>query len=276
MARNRDSHFTSDYLHVSHDIDRPNKLFAILISMNLKDETNPQPAYVTGPIQRDEMMLEIKKEMNDRMSRIGDDFTRGFEKISRLSNTVTIFGSARFKETHPSYVKARDVGTMLADQGYTVITGGGGGIMEAGNRGAFEAGGTSIGFNIILPQEQAVNPYVSDSIALRYFFSRKVLLAFSAQAYIFFPGGFGTLDEFFEIITLIQTEKIPAAPIILVGDEFWGALDSFVQHELLELNYTISPGDEKLYTITEDIQLIQQIVDDAKQKRITEILTDGS
>jgi len=264
--------FLYSKFYIPHTTLIPSLLLCYTDRMNLKEETNSKPTYISGPIKRDEMMLEIKQEMNDRMSRIGDDFTRGFEKISRLSNTVTIFGSARFKESHPSYAKAREVGAMLADQGYTVITGGGGGIMEAGNRGAFEAGGTSIGFNIILPQEQAVNPYVSDSIALRYFFSRKVLLAFSAQAYIFFPGGFGTLDEFFEIITLIQTEKIPAAPIILVGDEFWGALDSFVQHELLERNYTISPGDEKLYTVTEDVQLIQQIVDGAKQKRITEVM----
>lgn len=243
--------------------------------MNLKKETNPQPAYVHGPIRRDEMMLEIKKEMSERMSRIGDDFDRGFAKIAELGDTVTIFGSARFKETHPSYIKAREIGTMLAEQGYTVITGGGGGIMEAGNRGAYEAGGVSIGFNIILPQEQRLNPYVNDSISLRYFFSRKVLLAFSAQAYIFFPGGFGTLDEFFEIITLIQTEKIPAAPIILVGEEFWGALDNFLKTELLEKNYTISPGDEKFYTITEDTQLINEIVDGAKQKRITEVLVQG-
>lgn len=245
--------------------------FVILTIMSSQKDTSSDPEYIKGPLRREEMLQEMQEETSERLSRINKDFSHGFEKIAKYSNTVTIFGSARFKESHPYYQKAREVGAMLADQGYTVITGGGGGIMEGGNRGASERGGTSIGFNITLPREQVANPYTNDSITLRYFFSRKVLLAFSATAYIFFPGGFGTLDEFFEIITLIQTEKIPRAPIIMVGEEFWSSLDNFIKKELLETSYTISPGDEKLYTITEDLKLIEQILDEHKRREITAI-----
>lgn len=132
--------------------------------------------------------------------------------------------------------------------------------MEAADRGAMEAGGHSIGLNIKLPREQTLNPYVTDSMAFRYFFTRKVLLVFGASAYIYFPGGYGTLDELFEVITLIQTKKMPVAPIILVGSEFWTALDMYIKTYLLEGMHTISPGDENLYSITEDIEVIKAIV----------------
>src|SRR5690606_1102364 len=137
-------------------------------------------------------------------------------------DTITVFVSARFDEHHPHYKKAQEVSAALAQEGYEIVTGGGGGIMEAANRGAFEVGCQSIGLNIELPFEQGLNPYTTDSMSFRYFFARKVILAFGARAYIYFPGGFGTLDELFEIITLIQTKKMEVAPIILVGNKFWG------------------------------------------------------
>lgn len=238
----------------------------------MQEDTNSKPQYVKPLVRRDMMLQELQEETTERITHIEQDFAGGFEAINKYTNTVTIFGSARLKEEHPYYQKAVEVSQMLAEEGYTVITGGGGGIMEAGNRGAYEAGGKSIGFNIQLPQEQTLNPYTTDSQTFRYFFSRKVMLAFAAEAYLFFPGGYGTLDEFFEILTLAQTKKIPPAPIILVGDEFWGALDDFIRKELLEGTHTISPGDEKMYTITEDLQVIKQLLDTHEREQTTQVL----
>lgn len=240
--------------------------------MDQNTHTHDEPKYLEGPIRREDMFREIRKNHKSRVSRIEDDFVHGFDKITNYADTVTIFGSARFKETHPYYIKAREVAQMLAQEGYTVITGGGGGIMEGGNRGAYEAGGKSIGFNIQLPQEQTLNPFTSDSQTFRYFFSRKVLLAYSAQAYLFFPGGFGTLDEFFEIITLIQTKKIEKAPIIMIGNSFWGALDEFIHKTLYEEFRAIHAADMKLYKITEDVEEIRDILGRHERKQLTEIL----
>lgn len=233
------------------------------------------PLYLKGPVKRDEMLKELHEETKQRLSRIEQDFANGFHKINQYSSTVTFFGSARFKENNPYYKKAREIATQLAADGYTVITGGGGGIMEAGNRGAFEAGGNSIGFNIELPQEQALNPYTTDSQRFRYFFSRKVMLAYSAQAYIFFPGGYGTLDEFFEIITLIQTKKVEPAPVILVGNKFWGTLDKFIKNQMLITTHTISRGDEKLYIITEDVREIQRLMNHHERRQIRQVLAEA-
>lgn len=238
------------------------------------DDISPKNEYVKGPIKRSEMFEELQRETSERMSRIEEDFSKGFEKISQYNDTISIFGSARFTENHPYYQKARELGAMLADEGYTVITGGGGGIMEGGNRGAFEAKGKSIGFNIELPMEQTLNPYTTDNLAFRYFFSRKVMLDFAAQAYIFFPGGFGTLDEFFEILTLIQTKKATPAPIIMVGGDFWNPLDEFIKEHLLEGNHTITPGDEKLYTITDDFEVIRRILSDHEREQVTEVFSN--
>lgn len=210
--------------------------------------------------KREIVQKELEKETNDRVSRIDREFADGFDIVNKFNDTITIFGSARFDASSPHYQKAREVATALSNEGYTIITGGGGGIMEAGNRGAFEAGGRSVGLNIQLPHEQTLNEYTTESMPFRYFFSRKVMLAFGARGYIYFPGGFGTLDELFEVMTLIQTKKMPIAPIILVGNEFWGGLDHFIKAHLLEGAHTISPGDENLYTITEDVEVIKSIM----------------
>lgn len=207
-----------------------------------------------------------KKRVDDaalRVSSIGQEFADGFEIMRHHSRSVTFFGSARFTESHEYYEKARHIAARISREGYAVITGGGGGIMEAGNRGAHESGGDSIGFNIKLPFEQKLNPYVTEDLAFKYFFSRKVLLAFSAEAYLFFPGGFGTLDEFFELITLVQTKKIPRVPLILVGDDYWGKLDVFIREQLLRNYQTINPEDLNLYDITEDPDEIVRIVTSA-------------
>ena len=190
------------------------------------------------------------------------EFTNDF--ISNLwikhSDSVTIFGSARFKEGNEHYEKARAIGAALAKEGYTIATGGGGGIMEAGNRGAFEADGQSLGFNITLPHEQVLNPYVTDSMPFHYFFTRKVVLTFGARAYVYFPGGYGTFDELFEVMTLMQTHKLPQVPIILVGSTYWNGLDTFIREHLLAGDQTISPGDEHIYTITDDVDQVVSLI----------------
>lgn len=209
---------------------------------------------------REIVQKELERETAERVSRIDNEIADGLNLINKYNDTVTVFGSARFDEHHPYYKKAAEVSGVIAKEGYTVVTGGGGGIMEAANRGAFEAGCQSIGLNILLPFEQKLNPYTTESMSFRYFFTRKVMLAFGARGYLYFPGGYGTLDELFEIITLIQTRKMPIAPIILIGSEFWNKWDDLIKSSLLEGEHTISPGEENLYTITDDIDLIKSII----------------
>jgi uncharacterized protein (TIGR00730 family) len=159
-----------------------------------------------------------------RLKRINAEFARAFKKLYPVGPAVTVFGSARFRETHPYYKLARAVGAELARAGLATLTGGGPGIMEAANRGAHGAGGASFGLNIILPHEQAANPYVDDSLEFRYFFTRKVCLVKYSCAFIVMPGGLGTLDELFEAATLIQCQKIGPFPLILMGTKFWQGL----------------------------------------------------
>jgi hypothetical protein len=159
-----------------------------------------------------------------RLQRISQEFARAFKALHPVGPAVTVFGSARFKEDHPYYQLARAVGSELAKAGFATLTGGGPGIMEAANRGAFEAGGASYGLNIILPHEQSANPYVDESIAFHYFFTRKVCLVKYSCAFIVMPGGLGTLDELFEAATLIQCQKIGPFPLILMGEKFWDGM----------------------------------------------------
>lgn len=216
------------------------------------------PKHVShGIVSRD----TFHKEVLERISRIDGEFLKGFEVIHRFPRSVSFFGSARFEPDHPFYLKAKTLGHRISKElGYAITTGGGPGIMEAGNKGAFEAGGESIGFTIQLPHEQHRNQYVTQWSDFHYFFSRKMLLSYAAEAHVFFPGGFGTLDEFFGIITLIQTGKVPTIPIILIGHEFWGAFD-YVFKELLAKNYgTINDADRSLYFITENDDEVIDII----------------
>jgi uncharacterized protein (TIGR00730 family) len=166
----------------------------------------------------------------ERLKRITKEFEMGFKKLGKLGPAVTIFGSARFKPGEPFYELARETGNAFAKAGFTVLTGGGPGAMEAANRGAHEAGGPTYGLNIILPHEQKPNPYVNESFNFKYFFIRKVMLVKYSCAFIVMPGGLGTLDELFEAATLIQCRKIGPFPLILVGDEFWKGLRDFVAY----------------------------------------------
>lgn len=196
----------------------------------------------------------ICDEVCERTEKISEEFRGGFNFIQEYPQSVTIFGSARTPETHPDYVHAQALSGRIAQElGYAVITGGGPGIMEAGNRGAAEVGGKSLGLTIKLPHEQITNPYVTNEFAFHYFFARKVCMTFASEAYIYYPGGFGTLDELFEILTLIQTKKIPHVPVYLVQSDYWNPLKDFLQRTLLDQGF-ISDGDEELFTITDDIE----------------------
>ncbi len=195
-----------------------------------------------------------------RTSRIAAEFENGLDFIKKYEKSVTIYGSARFKSDNIYYKDARSLAGSLSKAGYAVITGGGPGIMEAANRGAKEAGGNSLGLNIELPYEQILNPYVTDSMSFYYFFSRKTTMSFAAEAYIYYPGGFGTLDELFEILTLVQTRKIRKIPIFLVGTSFWQPLQNFIEQVLLQSNATIDKKDLDLYKITDDHDLILKTI----------------
>lgn len=208
-------------------------------------------------------LLEISEAAKKRVTFISKEFTNGFEFVKNYPRSVTFFGSARTKEDEFCYKKARALaGKIVQELHYSVVTGGGPGIMEAANRGAFEAGGNSLGLTIDLPHEQMTNQYLTDKEDFHYFFVRKVCLAFSAEAYIFFPGGFGTLDEFLEILTLVQTGKIPKAPMILVGVSFWSAFEKFFKEVLIE-NKTITEEDLALYTITDNEDEVIKIIKEA-------------
>ncbi len=195
-----------------------------------------------------------------RMFRIMGEFAKGFEEMADVGKAVTIFGSARFKPDNPYFQKAVELSKELSENGYTVITGGGPGIMEAGNKGAFEHGGRSIGLNISLPHEQDPNPYQTDTVSFRYFFVRKVLLVKYSTAFVVFPGGFGTLDELSEALTLIQTKKIKPFPVYLVGVEFWKGLVQWMQSTLVRTG-VISENDLHLFKVIDDVSTIPEEID---------------
>ncbi|MDX9910327.1 MAG: TIGR00730 family Rossman fold protein [Phycisphaerales bacterium] len=186
-----------------------------------------------------------------RVGRIAREFIRGFRRLHFIGPCVTVFGSARFKEDHPYYELARDVGRRLAHEGFAVMTGGGPGIMEAANRGAKEAGGLSLGCNIELPMEQRPNPYLDHFVDFKYFFVRKVMLVKYSCAFVVLPGGFGTLDELFETATLVQTKKIEQFPIVLMGRSYWQPTISMMR-DVMVREGTISPDDVDLIRITDD------------------------
>lgn len=187
-----------------------------------------------------------------RVLRIQAEFVEGFDTLHGLPAAVSIFGSARTASTDPMYRAAERIARDLAERGFAVITGGGPGIMEAGNKGASEAGGTSVGLGIELPHEQGLNPYVGLGINFRYFFARKTMFLKYSRGFIAMPGGFGTLDELFESLTLIQTGKVTHFPVVLFGSRFWGPLLDWIEREV-EARGFISPGDLGLITLTDDV-----------------------
>lgn len=202
---------------------------------------------------------EITIEDSWRMFRIMAEFVDGFESLGKCHPAVSIFGSTRIKPGDEVYMKAEQIGKLLAENGFTVITGGGPGAMEAANKGAFSAGGKSIGLNIELPLEQKPNPYTNITLNFRYFFVRKVMFVKYAVAYIILPGGFGTMDELLESITLIQTKKIKPFPVILVGSNYWGGFLDWIKEVVLKEG-KITPADlDILQLIDEPAEVIRAI-----------------
>ena len=201
-----------------------------------------------------------------RAVRIFLEFMRGFRALHYVGPCVTVFGSARFKADHPYYDMARDLGARLARVGFTVLTGGGPGLMEAANRGAREAGGRSIGCNIELPTEQRPNPYLDRWITFRHFYVRKVMLVKYSYAFVALPGGFGTLDEMFEVATLVQTGKVKEFPIVLLGQDYWRPLTAFVRNRLM-VEGTIDPGDAQILFTTDSVEEAVTHVADVGMRR---------
>ncbi len=225
----------------------------------------PKPSDLTPPacIPRDIMMQAAMI----RLGNIEEEIQAGYNILRKYHKTVTIFGSARTPTDDPYYKHAVDLAEKLAHRGYAVVSGGGFGIMSAANEGAHiavqkgarKAGGESIAFNIKLPHEQTLNPYATEAYEFQHFAPRKIVMTLYANAYVYFPGGFGTLDELTEILTLMQTGKTISAPIILVGAAFWRHFDEFVKQTMLAQG-TISSGDESLYTITDNVDEVVALI----------------
>jgi uncharacterized protein (TIGR00730 family) len=200
-------------------------------------------------------------EIRERMKRINADFRHAFKLMKEYQNTVTFFGSSMLPTTSPYYHQARKLAHQLVDQlDVAIVSGAGPGIMEAANRGAYDAKGDSVGYAIELPKEQTTNPYATHHADFYYFFSRKVALTFTARAYVFFPGGYGTLDELFEILTLKETGKIPALPVILVGSPYWNPLIKFLEETVYEKTKALTKSDLSLYTLTDDLDEVVSII----------------
>jgi len=209
--------------------------------------------FLAGPSAR---LAELGRAIN-----IFFEFMRGFRRLHFVGPCVTVFGSARFGESHPFYVLARETGRGLAGAGFTVMTGGGPGIMEAANRGAREAGGFSIGCNIVLPHEQKPNPYLDLMLEFRHFFVRKVMLVKYSQAFVALPGGIGTMDEVFETLTLIQTDKIVDFPVILMGVDYWQPLVDWLRAKMVA-EKTIGVEDLQLLRVTDSVEEAVRVIEE--------------
>jgi hypothetical protein len=206
---------------------------------------------------------QIKPQESWRVFRVMAEFVDGIEQLSPLEPAVTIFGSARSKPGDKYYAMAEELGRMLANEGFSVITGGGPGIMEAANKGAYEAGGQSVGLNIVLPFEQKSNPYTTIHINFRYFFVRKVMFVKYAMSYVIFPGGFGTMDELFEALTLIQTDKLKPFPVIMIGSEYWAGLLKWIEDTMLKEGM-ILPEDRSIFTLVDSPKDAVEIIKNSK------------
>ncbi len=235
------------------DADREKESFQLV-----EDENRIRKAF------QDRDWNEIKSSDSWVIFKVMAEFVDGFEKLAKIGPCVSVFGSARTKPDHPYYKMAEDIAAKLVRHGYGVITGGGPGIMEAGNKGAKREDGKSVGLNIDLPFEQGSNIYIDPDklITFDYFFVRKVMFVKYSQGFIVMPGGFGTLDELFEAITLIQTKKIGQFPIVLVGKSYWDGLIDWLQETLLKTEKTISPGDLDLFHVVETPSEAVKIIDE--------------
>lgn len=229
----------------------------------------------TDNVQNCRIVTDLLNENGDaieswRIFRIMSEFVEGFELLRKHGLAATIYGSARLRPGDDWYKESEKLAAKLAKKGFAIITGGGPGIMEAANVGAFKVGGKSIGLNIELPSEQSLNPYTTESESFGFFFSRKVMLAFASEVYIYFPGGFGTMDEFFEMITLIQTGKIEPIPIVLVGKDFWSPLIEYFKKTMVKEYKTVSKHELDLFHLVDDadeaFKYITKVVDTNEKK----------
>ena len=225
------------------------------------------------PYSSDEELLEaessaILAELTDaqRLLRIQDELRNGFQALGRIGKAVSFFGSARTPRDHPRYKLAQDLARRLGEEGFSIITGGGPGIMEAANRGAREAGVTSVGLGIELPHEQGMNEYVDLALNFHYFFTRKVMFVRYASGFVVFPGGFGTMDELFEASTLRQTGKIRYFPVVLFGSDYWSGLNDWLRGSMLEDGY-IGPEDLEAIKVCDDFDEVVDIVENVEHRR---------
>jgi uncharacterized protein (TIGR00730 family) len=204
---------------------------------------------------------------DDAVARIAEEFRRGFAEVDRIDRTaVAIFGSARIGEDHPAYAQARETGRLFGERGWAVVTGGGGGVMEAANRGAKEGGGLSVGFNIVLPHEQMPNAYLDIEYTFDHFYVRKVCFVKPSEGFVIFPGGFGTLDEFYEALTLIQTGKVHEFPVVLVGSDHWRPMLDWLRDRLLG-GGMVSPDDVELLHLTDEPAEAVELVVECFERR---------
>jgi uncharacterized protein (TIGR00730 family) len=238
-----------------------------------EDEEEFQRTHPRPPTTSDEELFEAETEaivsqLDDaaRVRRIGEELQTGFDGLSHIGKAVSIFGSARTPRTDPMYLKARETAAALGGAGFSIITGGGPGIMEAGNRGARDAGATSIGLDIELPHEQFENAYVDISLSFHYFFARKIMFVRYASAFVVFPGGFGTLDELFEAATLRQTAKIRHFPIVLFGASYWEGLVAWLRGQVARKG-NISAADVDMLLVTDSVSEVLRIVQTADHRR---------
>jgi uncharacterized protein (TIGR00730 family) len=216
---------------------------------------------------------EKTEDLEQDIAVIAQEFREGFEAVDKIPQpAVTIFGSARVREGSPVYEEARAAGRRFAELGWAVVTGGGPGVMEAANRGAKDGGGLSVGFNIQLPQEQAPNPYLDISLTFRHFYARKTMFVKAAEGFVVFPGGFGTVDELFEALTLIQTGKVFHFPVVLYDTDYWGELMGWIKGELLA-DGMISPDDLDLLYFTDDLDEVVERVQAGYERRSSETPT---
>src|SRR3954453_19382399 len=245
---------------------------ATLVGFSAMVANRRRPLSEQGDPSADRALLNSRTPTVDRVRdvwrvlRIQSEFVEGFGLLAELPRAVSVFGSARTAREHPHYAAGVALGAALARAGYAVITGGGPGAMEAANRGASEAGGLSVGLGIELPFEQELNEWVDVGISFRYFFARKTMFVKYAQAFVILPGGFGTLDELFEALTLVQTRKVTRFPVILYGGEYWSGLLDLVRRTMTETR-TVGPRDIDLLTVTDDIGEIVRVIQEADASR---------
>ncbi len=236
-----------------------------MVKKDRKKIQKSQETYLYPDPQLPPVEEDFRETFQWKIFKIMAEFIDGFHFLADLKKTITVFGSTSFLPKNIYYEEARKLGQLLAKSGFTVITGGGPGIMEAANRGAFEAGGESVGINIQLPEGQRMNKYVTKPIGFHYFFTRKVMLSFSSQAYVFFPGGFGTLDEFFEMITLVQTRKLAKPiPVIAVGKKYWKNLFDWLKSEVYLKQKSVNVKDLEIFQLVDSAEEAHRIIKNIK------------